>query len=869
MMNNCIVFKNICYYLSFFILIQLLFSHHLFSETNPYFDSKKGKFIIHNKYNIHQITVRNIFIKGKTILDGNYIYDITGIHPGDITLNTKVDNSIRELWKSNLFKNVTVFKKEVGKNKIDLLYKLEDLDEIHDIKIKEKGGNEVNPNQFLSITNIQFGYRIPQYLIRVIKEDIQSFYEKKGYPNVSVKYKILEDKNTSKNILYFLVIKGKIVEIEEIDFDGNKIVSDQDLLTCMINTKSHYPFPFIQKPVYYFVQENIKQDLIGIQKQYQSIGNRYANIFLDSVWEKKTGNYGLKIKIIEGKRYYIRNISIHGNEHVDTDTLKRILFPKMMKRGKYYKNVYNRIRLEKRLFGKDCRSVFTQYLNLGYLFVKIFLEEKLTRTNQVDLFIRIYEQEPVHIHEIKIKGNVITNEEIIRREFQMMPGDKISPEKIKESFVSLEKLNLFNQISFRFVPYKNNSVDIEWNVVEKNANEIQLQGSLGGNCISKFIGRLNFNFKNFSIKNIFHPRSWDPVPQGDGQKLQISSEFGRYFHSYGFSFTDPWIKKKMPISVTIEANHLRKEITNNEDADSLNESAIEPLNEFSSERLFLDQTLGSLIVSKTLPFIDPYSNVSFSINGEKNSYYKKKIDSSYYNKRFQFNDINTRISLERDSTILNPIFPFSGSYIKLEGVFSPMYNDFYEKNKKISIVHDQKKWKNYFKVKFLTYWYKKIMDRLILKLIGETGYIGNYQGKKPELPFHKFYMGGVQPKGIGNNYISFRGYDFPKKDSIYEMASDGGSFYKKIGLELRYLLHNAPTLKMWTLFFIEGGNVDDSYRIFSKKMNKSFGIGFRSYWPPIGFIGVDFGCPINSFMKKEDNYFNPKWKSHIIMGDDV
>ena len=38
----------------------------------------------------------------------------------------------------------------------------------------------------------------------------------------------------------------------------------------------------------------------------------------------------------------------------------------------------------------------------------------------------------------------------------------------------------------------------------------------------RVIGTLMFEFKNFSTRNFFKPRYWDPLPSGDGQRLIVS-----------------------------------------------------------------------------------------------------------------------------------------------------------------------------------------------------------------------------------------------------------------------------------------------------------------------------------------------------------
>jgi hypothetical protein len=63
-------------------------------------------------------------------------------------------------------------------------------------------------------------------------------------------------------------------------------------------------------------------------------------------------------------------------------------------------------------------------------------------------------------------------------------------------------------------------------------------------------------FNNFSIKNIFKPKFWDPLPVGDGQRLSVNYQSnGAFFNSLNCSFTEPWLGGKKPNSLSTWINH--------------------------------------------------------------------------------------------------------------------------------------------------------------------------------------------------------------------------------------------------------------------------------------------------------------------------
>jgi outer membrane protein insertion porin family len=57
---------------------------------------------------------------------------------------------------------------------------------------------------------------------------------------------------------------------------------------------------------------------------------------------------------------------------------------------------------------------------------------------------------------------------------------------------------------------------------------------------------------------------------------------------------------------------------------------------------------------------------------------------------------------------------------------------------------DQKRfnWLEYYKVKFRGDWYTRIYDKLVLRTLGEFGYMGAYNSDRGLVPFERFYVGG-------------------------------------------------------------------------------------------------------------------------------
>ncbi|WP_185864409.1 BamA/OMP85 family outer membrane protein [Blattabacterium cuenoti] len=865
--------KNIVITIFGFLIMMQILQQKSYSFSNISNEYEHHKYIIRhiddlsirNENNLFRI--RKIHVFGQTKYDHNFISKLSNIYSGDfIDLSeNKINEIINVLWKNNLFQDISVYKKQISKNEIDLFFELKDL-----IEIDEIIADGIQIDEFPILKNIKPGYRISVDFIQNIKNEIIEYYKDKGYDEISVKCSILKkDNDNEKNILHIDVNQGRKIGIKEILFEGNKELSSEQLLKYMKKTKKSFYIPIIDSSNYVFVEKNIQEDIKSIIDKYQSMGFIDVKIFLDSVWKKSFGDYIIKIKIIEGDKYYLENdVEFFGNKNISTSTLKDIFT--------YKKNdIYDRINISHKIFDPKNTSILNTYLNLGFLFVKINPIEKIIGNNKIHLTIQIEENQPVYINDIKISGNSITNDYVIIREITTHKGDLFSAKKVKESLLNLESLKLFKNVYPNVYPINENSVDIEWCVVEQNTNEIQFYGGFDGKSIKKFIGDFRLNFNNFSLKNFFNWSLWNPIPQGDNQKLSLFSKLGKDFLSYGFYFTEPWLGSKInPTSITLHGKYSLKRIKDNDD-----DFLISQINENNKiadiKTQILERKGASIQVDKFLKFLDPYLSASFLIDYDFSSYKREMLSNSYY--EHIFGNLSSLVSFQRISTKPDFIFPLEGSKMQFNIEFTPPYSFIFKSdNNNNGDINKKIEWMEYSKFRMNSSWYKKIMKDMVIRIGGEFGCLATNQ-KSKLYPFQKFYMGEIPSKFFGLediDVITLRGYNTEMNNSKYPMLKTGGIIYDKIILELRYLINinniipNVPNnIKIWTNSFVEGGSISSSYRKFNPfLMNKSFGFGIRSFISPIGFLGIDVIYPIDLIDKKP---FLSKWKTRFFIGKDL
>jgi len=196
------------------------------------------------------------------------------------------------------------------------------------------------------------------------------------------------------------------------------------------------------------------------------------------------------------------------------------------------------------------RDISSLYMDDGYLFFRAIPVEKSIVGDSVDVEIFINEGKQATIGEVIIKGNDKTHEHVIRRELFTVPGDKFSRTDIVNSTQRIATMGFFDETQIGVRPIINDDtestgkVDLEYTVVEKSNDQVQLQFGYGGERVG-VIGQLGMTLTNFSANKMFQKGAWRPLPTGDGQRLAINASLNSTTNqTYSFSFTEPWLGGK-------------------------------------------------------------------------------------------------------------------------------------------------------------------------------------------------------------------------------------------------------------------------------------------------------------------------------------
>ena len=776
--------------------------------------------------------------------------------PGD-----EVTQAVKRYWKHGLFSQAKIEADSIVGNKIYLNIALVQRPRISDIVYH--GVKKSEREDLESKLGMMKGGQITPNIIDRAKILAKRYFDDKGFKNAEVVIAQHDDPNKTNQVIVDVNIdKKEKVKVHQITFEGNVALSDKKLKRVMKKTNEKGKLVNLFKTKK-FIEDNYEADKQLIIDKYNELGYRDAVIVWDTVTNYDDRTVDVRIKLDEGQKYYLRNLSWVGNTVYSTDYLNAVL-------GMKHGDVYNQKQLNDRTT-KDEDAISNLYFNNGYVFFHVDPVEVNIDNDSIDLEMRVTEGPQATINRVKITGNDRLYENVVRRELRTRPGELFSKENLERSYRELAQMGHFNPENINPDVQPNpetGTVDINYILESKANDQIEFSAGWGQTGV---IGKLSLKFTNFSMANLFskNDNKRGFLPQGDGQTLTISGQTnGSYYQSYSLSFFDPWFGGKRPNQFSVTGFYSKQtDVSDRYYSNYYNNymnyygyyggyGSYNYNNYYNSVDSYYDpdksvQLYGlSVGWGKRLKWPDDYFVLTAELSYQR---YVMKDWACFLIQNGKSNNITLGLTLSRNSTD-NPIFPRRGSDVSLSVNFTPPYSWFDNVDYKDIMnntnadnrdanLQKMYRWVEYHKWKFKAKTFTALSNAVkcpVLMTRVEFGVLGSYNRNKLS-PFETFYMGGDGMTGYSSSYatetIGLRGYE----NGSLTPNSDGRA-YTRLGLELRYPIMLETSTQIYALAFAEGGNAWTDVKKFNPfKLKRSAGVGVRIFLPMIGLMGIDWG----------------------------
>ncbi|MBF1629591.1 MAG: outer membrane protein assembly factor BamA [Prevotella sp.] len=836
--------------------------------------------------NPHTYKLAGLAVSG---IDGYEDYVLTGISGLSIgqeleVPGTAITDAVKRYWKHGLFSDVSISADSIVGDNIYLRINLLPRPRISTINYN--GLKKSERDDMEKKLGLLKGGQITPNMISRAKILAKKYFDDKGYKNAEINILQRDDvANKNQVILDIDVDKKEKLKVRNIIIEGNEQLPIKKIKGSFFSkgafAKTHEAGKLgnLLKSKK-FTPERWAEDKKNLITKYNEFGFRDATILKDSVWNVDPKHVDIYVKVNEGKKYYIRNISWVGNTVYSTDYLSRLLG---MKKG----DVYNQTYLSKRL-SQDEDAVGNEYWNNGYLFYRLEPTEVNIVGDSIDLEMRITEGQQAHINRVKINGNDRLYENVVRRELRTKPGDLFSKEALQRSARELASMGYFDPEAINPVPepnYEDGTVDINYNLKQKSNDQVELSLGWGQTGV---IGRVGLKLTNFSMANLLRRNREHRgiMPIGDGETLSLGAQTnGTYYQSYNVQYSTNWLGGKRPIQFNVGVSYSKQtDVSSN----YYNQSLLNNYNNYrygygnynyNSYENYYDPDKYIKLLSvyagwgKRLSWPDDYFTLSLQLQYQR---YMLRNWRYFLMPTGTSNNLNLTVSLNRTSTD-NQLFPRRGSEFSASLTITPPWSKWDGKdyahlamnpNSPNYSKEQQEKyhWIEYHKWKFKARTFTALSSGqkcFVLVTRVELGLLGSYNRNKKS-PFETFYMGGDGMSGYSSGYaeetIGLRGYENGALTPSYEVQ---GYAYDRFSLELRYpfLLGNTT---IYGLGFVEAGNAWSETSKFNPfDMKRSAGLGVRIFLPMVGMMGIDWAYGFDTvFGKKGGSQF------HFILGQE-
>jgi len=451
-----------------------------------------------------------------------YIRGNIQVREGDSYREGAVDQSIRTLYRTDLFDFISAFFEPIDEERGVLTFTVRPKYRVSSIRFE--GNERFSDRRLMGQLDSEEGDFIDEFNVKSDADALVAYYLRRGHADIRVTYHIDRNHETGRGEVTFHIDEGVRLRVRAVQFEGNDSISSSRLRR-QLELKRWNPFLSWITGSGRFNRETLQDDLQKILDVYRDEGFLDVEVPESEVLIEypRENRVSLTFQIREGRRYQAGEIHVTGNTLFSDEDLLAVL---RLRTGA----TFSPSRVE-----EDQRALRNYYGSRGYLETVVRAERRPNlETGRIDLYYRIVESEQFRVESIRIQGNTKTKSNVILRELALAPGEIFDLVRMENSQLRLENTRFFEGVSL-----SPESVDIpnrkDLRIIVQEGRTGNLTFGAGFSSLERaviFAELTQGNFDLFNYRSFF---------QGAGQKFRLRLQLGSRSNEVVIAFEEPWL----------------------------------------------------------------------------------------------------------------------------------------------------------------------------------------------------------------------------------------------------------------------------------------------------------------------------------------
>ena len=462
-----------------------------------------------NAFAFESFTVSDIRIDGLSRIAAGTVFTYLPVERGDVLTTDRAEQAIRALYKTGFFNDVSL-----SRQGDILVIAVKERPSISKISIRgNKDLKEEDLRKGLKGIGLIEGDAFDRLKLDSVQQELTRQYYNRGKYNVAVKTSVVNlDRNRVEVAIN--ITEGKPAKIKHFNIVGNETYPDKKIRADFQSDTTNWTSWYSKDDQY--SREKMSGDLERLASFYLDRG--YVDFGVQSTQVSMSPDKRkmyVVANVEEGDIFTVTDIKFTGDLILNEEDLRKQL------------SIHSGELFSRRKVEQSSDAISAVLSNIGYAFAEVTPIPQIDRDKrEVGINFQVLPGKRVYVRRINFKGNLHTEDEVLRREMRQLEGAWYSQAAIDRSKIRLQRLGFFKTVVLDTprVPGTEDQVDISVVVEEQQSGSLTF--GLGYSQLQGLITSIAVQQNNFF---------------GSGDRIGVTLQKSSYLTRYNLSYFEPYL----------------------------------------------------------------------------------------------------------------------------------------------------------------------------------------------------------------------------------------------------------------------------------------------------------------------------------------